>query len=106
MLQQHIFDYIKKMKGNVSFVELQKEFPQIKGDYDFAQPEYNLVFWWNLTEEFIHAINKLIQDDKIYFKPCESLVYTIDGVLINTPVANEFKRYPSTRWYPMVFYAF
>ncbi|WP_347461074.1 hypothetical protein ABEF79_07115 [Acinetobacter sp. ANC 7454] len=103
MLKQQIFDYVKKMKGNVSFVELQKQFPQIKGDFDYAQPEYNLLFWWNVTEEFITAINELILENKIYFKLCEPLVYIGDGVIIDHPIAKEFKRYESPRWYPMVF---
>lgn len=84
---------------------MQKQFPEIKGNEDFGQPSFNLLFWPKVTMEFIEAINTLIMDDKIFFTRCEPLVYLADGIIFDFPVAKEFKRYESLRWYPMVFSA-
>ena len=51
-------------------------------------------------------INTLIKENKLKFAPCEPLLYTGDGVIFYFPVAKEFKKYATLRWYPMVFSAF
>lgn len=102
-LRKKLLEFVRYKGGNVSFVEFQNEFPEIKGNEDFGQPSFNLLFWPNVTIEFIETMNFLIKEDKLKFSPCESLVYTIDGVYFNFPVAKDFKRYESLRWYPMVF---
>ncbi|WP_228270244.1 MULTISPECIES: hypothetical protein [Acinetobacter] len=102
-MKEKILTFIKKMNGHVSFVELQNEFPEIKGNELFGQESFNLLFWPNLTMEFIEAINTLIKENKLKFAPCEPLLYTGDGVFLDFPIAKEFKKYASMRWYPMVF---
>lgn len=102
-MKEKILTFIKKMNGHVSFVELQNEFPEIKGNELFGQESFNLLFWPNVTMEFIEAINTLIKENKLKFAPCEPLLYTGDGVFLDFPIAKEFKKYASIRWYPMVF---
>ena len=102
-MKEKILTFIKKMNGHVSFVELQNEFPEIKGNELFGQKRFNLLFWPNVTMEFIEAINTLIKENKLKFAPCEPLLYTGDGVFLDFPIAKEFKKYASMRWYPMVF---
>lgn len=41
------------MNGPVSFAELQNQFPEIKGNEYFRQESFNLLFWPNVTIEFI-----------------------------------------------------
>ena len=99
------FSLCKKINGHVSFVELQNQFPEIKGNKHFGQQSFNLLFWPNVTMEFIESINTLIKENKLKFAPCEPLLYTGDGVNFDFPVAKEFKKYATPRWYPMVFSA-
>ncbi|KKW76287.1 hypothetical protein AAV97_17400 [Acinetobacter sp. Ag2] len=102
-LHERIIEFVKNKGGNVSFVEFQNEFPEIKGDWDFILTEFNLLLWPNVTEEFIQAIDFLIKSEKLQFAPCESLVYIGDGVVLNYPIANDFKPYASLKWFPIVF---
>ncbi|MHC3122629.1 MULTISPECIES: hypothetical protein [Acinetobacter] len=104
-MKEKILNFIKNMHGNVSFVELQNEFPEIKGSEHFGQESFNLLFWPNVTIDFIEAINSLIHDNKIMFSPCEPILYTGDGVIVDFPVAKEFQKHTSMHWYPMVFSA-
>lgn len=104
-MKERILEYIKKINGNVSFIELQDKFPQMVGEEDFGQPDFNLLFWPNVTLDFIESINALIKEDKLMFSPCEPLLYMAEGVFINAPVAEKFKRYGRLHWYPMVFSA-
>ncbi|WP_447511007.1 hypothetical protein [Acinetobacter geminorum] len=84
-------------------MELQNEVPEIKGNELFGQESFNLSFWLNVTMEFFETINTLIKENKLKFAPCEPLPYKGDGVFLDFPVAKEFKKYTSMRWYPMVF---
>lgn len=102
-LEERLVEFVRYKGGNVSFIEFQNEFPEIKGNENFGQPSFNLLFWPNVTIEFIEAIDSLIKEDKLMFSPCEPLVYVGDGIVFDFPVAKEFKRYEGLRWYPMVF---
>lgn len=102
-MQEKILNFVKAQGGNVSFVEFQNEFPEIKGDVDFGLFDLNLLFWPNMTWEFIEAIDTLIKTDKLKFSPCDPLVYTGDGVIMQHSIAKDFKRYESLRWFPIVF---
>lgn len=104
-MKEKVLEYIRKMNGNVSFVELQNEFPQLVGNEDFGQPDFNLLFWPNVTLDFIELINTLVKEDKLMFSPCEPLLYMAEGFHINVPIAKNFKRYGKLHWYPMVFSA-
>lgn len=102
-LLEKLVDFVKLKGGNVSFIEFQNEFPEIKGDWDFVLSEFNLILWPNITTEFIDAIDHLIRNDVLKFAPCEPLVYIGDGVILDYPVANNFKKYTSLKWFPIVF---
>ena len=102
-LHEKLFKFVKHRGGNVSFVEFQNEFPEIKGGWDFILTEYNLLLWSNVTEEFIQAIDFLIKNDKFKFAPCEELVYIGDGVILDYPIAKDFKAYATLKWFPIVF---
>ncbi|ENV46398.1 hypothetical protein P255_00537 [Acinetobacter brisouii CIP 110357] len=63
-MKEKIFAFIKKKNGHISFVELQNEFPEIKGNEHFGQESFNLLFWPNVTMEFIETINTLINPNR------------------------------------------
>lgn len=102
-LHERIIEFVKNKGGNVSFVEFQNEFPEIKGEWDFVLTKFNLLLWPNVTEEFIRAIDFLIKNDRLQFAPCEELVYYGDGVILKYPVAKDFKPYSTINWFPIVF---
>lgn len=102
-LYERLVEFVKQKSGHVSFIEFQNEFSEIKGDWDFVLSEFNLILWPNVTTEFIEAIDHLIRNDILKFAPCEPLVYIGDGVILDYPVANNFKKYPSLKWFPVVF---
>jgi hypothetical protein len=103
-----ILNYIIKMKGRVSFVEVERELTKNNinpnGDYYIPFKQYkNVYIWVNMSEGFSKSIISLLKDYKICLKECLEIIYITDGKMIDLPIARGKERdYKKEHWLPMV----
>lgn len=101
-IDQMVYDYIVKLGGGVSFVELTREFG--KGTWIIEHPHIgNVVVWCGMSKRLVKAISRLLDDDRVIMVPTPVLVYVVDGNTLNIPVARNpnKKAYKNPRWLPM-----
>ena len=99
-MKKEILDVISK--GGVSFVELTREVPGFEGDYQLINNK-NWVYWAGLSEEAAHALLELENDNVIYKKPCQQLIYFVDGGGLRLPLVKSDITYKKPRWMPVVY---
>ena len=75
-----------------------------KGDYEYNLDSKNVVLWDGLSKELLDAIEFCRTNDIIEIKPCTLLIYSIDGEVLDLPVAKKIpeKGYQKPRWLPVV----
>ena len=106
-LKERIHDYIKR-KPWASFVDLEREFEdEMKGDWNLSMNNFNnLVLWSGVNSEFSDAISQLHSEKKIKFiyegPDIGQLNYAMDGLLMELPIATEFREYDEPHWLPIV----
>jgi hypothetical protein len=104
-LAAEIEDFIRRMR-NVTFVELQHWLgPQYRGTGRLVDTrDRNLVFWLDLAEPVVDALNLLIHEKRVEVKPTNPMVYLFDGGGIRLPIAKRPPRagYRNPRWLPVV----
>jgi len=100
-LKQAILDMVREL-DYVSFVNLSK-IEGFKGDRTWAIPG-NIVFWSGMSEEAIRAMQELVMDDLIHGVTANPLVYVIDGMYLDFPLATSIHRqYKKPHWYRVTF---
>lgn len=102
-MEDEILNYVKEVKGGVSFAELCNNIKGFEGEFEFGIFDKNIVFWSHISQEAIKSITNLLKAKKIKLKPCAPLVYMIDGYVPVLPVAKHDRGYKSLRWLPLVF---
>lgn len=103
-LKREVVDYIKDY-GNVSFVELERKFPNhFSGDYSFRAKKDNVYFWTNMTKQMVTIIGDLVKEEIIEFSPTSFMTYLIDGKILQMDVAKKPPKggYKTPRWLPVV----
>ena len=102
-MKDEILSYITQA-DHVSFVELQQRFSQCfdGGSLALTLEEYNIVLWIGFTQEGCKAMSELLKDNLIHFKPCSTLIYMVDGRLLNFPIAKRERKYKKPCWLPVV----
>ncbi|CAK8717465.1 hypothetical protein GCAAIG_06895 [Candidatus Electronema halotolerans] len=89
-------------RNHVSFAELNR-IPGFDGEGSISHPRYNnILIWHRVSEEGYHAINNLMGNYGVAITPCEQLVYIIDGLVPNIPIAKSARSYAKPRWLPCV----
>ena len=92
-------------RRSVSFVELEKGIEGFAGEkamilhgdgYD------NIVLWDGVSEEAAAALDELRSDGRIHFTPTNVLVYLIDGIVPDLPIAKSRRKYKKPHWLPAV----
>jgi len=100
-LKKYIDDY-----GHVSFAELTRDFEGFEGDeLMFAgDAKKNVVLWANISGNAVKQLNSLVKNKPYSFKPCNLLIYIVDGVCLKLPVAKRLSKqgYKKPRWLPCV----
>jgi hypothetical protein len=103
-----IENYIKKNKNGISFAEIERELEtnniNPKGNYWLPYKSYkNMYIWINMSENFIKAIITLFKEFKIQLVECSPIVYLVDGLVLNLPIARGKERdYTQEHWLPMI----
>lgn len=103
-LKKEIFDRVKEF-NYVTFAEL-RDFEGFAGDMTMTAG-VNVILWQNMSNEAIHAVKALMSEGKIIMiPPSSTLVYAIDGCVLNLPLAaytkGKPKEYKKPRWLPML----
>lgn len=105
-LEDRVAAFITERGGGVSFIELEREFPEeFEGqqsamyltDYD------NVVLWEPVSLAMTGALNSARDNGRIVMKPTSELVYFLEGKVFNLPVARKARRYKKPRWLPVTF---
>ena len=95
--------------GGVSMVELERvagEHIEVSGDLAWAPAaEPNLIIWAGMSQDFIDAVDLMRECERVEPTLTTPLVYTIDGKMLNLPVAQRPPKggYKSEHWAPVVF---
>src|SRR6516225_7638239 len=97
-----IIDEIRRVlrSDHVSFAELSRiegfsggSLALTLGDND------SIVFWDDLSQEAVDALQQLIA---AHCEPCSPLVYLVDGVMPRLPISKQARRYKERHWGPIV----
>ena len=100
-MKKDIYDLIKDKNEHVSFAQMQKYIPGFEGEYSFGKGEYNIWFWFNCSWEATIALKSLMGKGKIHIHPTEALVYYVDGLVPDVPIATSDRNYKEERWLPV-----
>lgn len=91
-------------RGGISFVELQDNVEDFKGDVSFGYGN-NIFLWFNLSDQACHCLDDLIKSNTIRAAGSTPFVYAIDGCIPRFSVAkNVNHNYKEPRWLPVVFW--
>lgn len=90
--------------GGVTFVELLKFVPELRGSLPFHDETCPpILYWHGLSEDGIAAIRSAVDDGLVQLLPASPLVYVLDGHVSHIPLAAERKSYREIRWLPVTF---
>lgn len=107
ILEDKIVASIKRRGMGVSFVELERDFPEEFGEpheYAMVMPGYeNIILWAPMSQKMADALASCIKNGRIDVQPTTPLVYAADGKALNLPLAKGKRQYKSERWLPVVF---
>lgn len=105
-LEDRVVAFITERGGGVSFVELEREFPEeFEGHehaLDLADCE-NIMLWQPVSLAMAGALNSASTDGRIVMKPAPQIVYLVDGKILGIPLARKLRHYKAPRWLPVTF---
>lgn len=100
-MKDKIIKKIERLGGSgVSLVELS-EIEGFAGEFEWGALDKNIVFWANISDVAVDALNELLRDKQIDLTPCNPLIYMVDGVMLTYPVAKKAMAYKSPHWCPI-----
>jgi len=107
-LKDRICNYILE-REHVSFIELEREFPEIRGDankgrQNLAWEHDNLILWTGLSDEAIDVMRALIGEGRIHMWVAGKFTYLLDGGGLDLPKATRFQAYEKPYWLPVTFH--
>lgn len=101
----NILDY-----GDQSFVGIEETFEEYSfnykedGKYLISPENDSIVLWHGWNDEAVQVIQEVMQENEIKLTGTDTLVYLVDGRVLNLPVATKINHhYKEARWYPMLF---
>lgn len=105
-LEDRIVAFITERGGGVSFVELEREFPEeFEGQehaLDLADCD-NIVLWQPVSLAMTAALNSATENGRILMKATQPIVYAIDGKMLRLPLASKARHYKKPRWLRVTF---
>lgn len=107
-LENHILELVRR-KHDVSFVELEDLFSELKLDYHGncsillnEAKQSNITIWQGWAPEYTACVIGLLKKEQLVVKPTSPLIYIIDGAVIRQPVAKSMRHYKHPHWLPVV----
>ncbi len=97
-------------KGGVSFAQLNKRFPGIRGNETMVSSnDPNVILWQGLSKEAVATLNDLFREGLIYLHPMPDswgiLIYIVDGGRVpGCPVVRRRPKtgYKTPHWLPVM----
>ena len=99
-LKEQILEKVNKY-DNVSFAEIC-EYPGFNGDLYYGNKEYNIFYWFSISQEAVNSIEELITEGLIEMKPTHERTYLLDGVAPTFPIVKQKRKYKTPRWMPII----
>ena len=102
--------YVEYYGGGVSFAELRRRMPDFRSEdppkgFAIGEWDRNVLIWLGMSRAASAAISELVEENKIYFKSTSLLVYFVDGLTLQLPLAKPgIRKYKSQRWLPVAIY--
>jgi hypothetical protein len=109
-IRDRIMSYVEHYGGGVSFAELRRHVPDFRsedpgGGFALGEWDRNVLIWPGMSKAASAAIDELVAEAKIYFKSTSLLVYLVDGLTLQLPLAKPgIRKYKSRRWLPVAIY--
>jgi len=104
-LKAWLLDFIR-VYGNATFGEIINRMgDEGKGDYTYESVDCpNMFFWVGASELLIDAVDDLLGENKICFKPTHWLTCAYDGHVLRLPIAKKPPKrgYKKPHWLPVV----
>jgi hypothetical protein len=94
---------IKWRGDGLTFVELLKYLPYLKGNSAYGMSDNNIVFWDGLSSECIKSLVGLSKAGIIVQTSTAMLTYMIDGAVPKLPLAKSNRKYKKLHWAPITF---
>ena len=109
-LKTQIEEFITK-RDHVTYAELSNHIPGFKRKVPEGELSYliedgrfdNLIFWVNVSDEAVAALDRLMRDGRIHRVPTSALVYFADGKALSIPIAKKVRSYKKPHWFPVCF---
>jgi hypothetical protein len=93
-----------KWRGNgLTFIELLKYLPYLRGDKSISFASEGMVLWVNVSDQCIDAIEILVKEQAISMNPTSTLTYLADGGGLKLPIAKRAQKYKNAHWLPVTF---
>ncbi len=105
-LEDRVVTFITERGGGVSFVELEREFPEeFEGqEHAMSLMDYeNIMLWQPVSLAMAGALNSASNNGRIVIKPASEFVYFLDGKVFKLPIARKARHYKKPRWLPVTF---
>lgn len=105
-LEDRVVAFITERGGGVSFVELEREFPEEFDGQEHAMylTGYdNILLWQPVSQAMAGALNSASNNGRIVMKATQPIVYAIDGKMLRLPLASKARHYKTPRWLPVSF---
>jgi hypothetical protein len=100
-LKEEIYELVKT-RNHVSFAEIKREVPGAEGDFSQGFADYNVYYAFGFSEECLRSVEQLIEEKLVKLSICSPMIYHIDGIVPNYPVAKTHRKYKKEHWLPVV----
>jgi hypothetical protein len=94
---------IKHRGDGLSFVELLRFLPYLKGDQVYGNGDWNFVFWDGVSDECIDTLRDLINREVVRPTSTHPLTYYADGAVPCIPLVKQARKYKKPHWAPITF---
>jgi len=102
-MKAKIMAAMAKYETSLSFANLKSDLgDEMEGDFA-VEVRPNLFYWINASESFVKALGELIADQTLKVKAVSPLIYAIDGLTLQLPIAKRLRKYQKPHWLPVVF---
>lgn len=98
LTEDNIMKFIRE-QDYISFAELMRKFKETEGDWYTAIQE-NIFVWCNMSKKMTEILGKMRSEGKIYYRPSSILIYLVDGMVPDMPIATKGNGYKKPHWLP------
>jgi hypothetical protein len=92
-------------RGDVTFVELEREIPGFKGDMELAlEKKDNAILWQGISQPGVDALASLISGKQIAVEPCglEPYLYVGFKGFPGIKMVDDIRKVTKPAWFPVV----